>query len=157
MTSTKVLVFQKHTISHMMQAPYLQSDKALKTSSKQLNKNLPNFLNWLREKSRKLKIDRSVKVKSDGQRPVPTCSVKHLGIFIDEHFYRNDKLLKLEMRPNWFIAILGKLRINANFRSLKTEYRSLSEPGMWYTTIGLKEQWNYSNILKVEKETLFGK
>ena len=78
------------------------SSTFLEILSKRINKDLFNLSNWLKAnklslnvkktelvifRSRKLKIDNSLKFKLDGKRFVPTKSVKYLGVLLDEHLY----------------------------------------------------------------------
>ena len=68
---------------------------------------------------RKLKIDHSFKFKLDGKRLLPTHSVNHLGVLIDEHLLWNKQVVQIKMSLNHVMGMLSKLQINANFNILK--------------------------------------
>ena len=97
--------------------------------SKRINKDLFNFSNWLKAnklslnvkktelvifRSRKLKIDNSFEFKLDGKRPIPTKSVKYLGVLLalewNEHLHWNEQISQVKMKLNCAIGILSKLR-----------------------------------------------
>ena len=118
----------------------MQSNKSLDVLSKDLRKDLISLLQWLKASKlslnifktkliifhrNTLSIDHSLKRKFHGKRLSPSQSVKHLGVFLDEHLQWNERIAHVKIQLNRGISILSKIKHNANPTILKVVYHSL--------------------------------
>ena len=116
------------------------SDRSHETLAKRMNYDLRNFSMWLRANKPSLNIEKtelvvfrrqntklnnSFKIQIDGKRLFPTSSVKYLGVLLDKHLTWSPQMSHVQMKLNWAIRILSKLRYQANIHVLKTVYDSL--------------------------------
>ena len=107
MSCVKVLDSQKHTSLQFI----MQSNPLLEKLSKQVNKDLSHFSNWLKVNKlsfnvkktelvifgpRKLKIVSSVKFKLAGKRLAQTHFFKYLGVLTDEHVLWNKQIAQIK-------------------------------------------------------------
>ena len=74
---------------------------------------------------KKMEIDSCFKFKLDGKRLLPTKSLKHLGVLLDEQLRWNEHIAQVKMKLKHAIGILSKLRYNANLSILKIIHHSL--------------------------------
>ena len=133
------------------------SSTSLEILSKWINKDLFNLSNSLKAsklslnvkktelvnfRSRKLKTDSSFKFKLDGKRLVPTKTVKYLGVLLDKHLHWNQHISQVKMKLNRAIAILSKVRYNANLNVLKIIYHSLFGSHLLYGS----QIWGQKNL-----------
>ena len=117
----------------------MQSNESLDVLSKALRKDLISLLQWLKASKlslnifktkliifhrNTLSIDHSLKRKFHGKRLSPSQSVKHLGVFLDEHLQWNERIAHVKIQLNRGISILSKIKHNANPTILKVVYHS---------------------------------
>ena len=99
----------------------------------------PNKLSLNVEKTKLLvfwrqntKLNNSFKIKLDGKRLFPTSSVKYLGILLDENLTWSPQISNVQMKLNWAIGKLSKLRYQANIYIPRMVHHSLFGPHLLY-------------------------
>ena len=86
-------------------------------------------------------IDYGTKFKLDGKRLSPVITVKYLGIPLDEHLQWSKQLTHVQVKLNYEINILSKLRHNTNLKIFKIVYHS---PFALYLRYGA-QLWGQAN------------
>ena len=135
----------------------MQSNKSHDVLSKNLNKDLKRFSQWLKANKLSLNIskteliifhqntasiDHNLKLKLDGKRLSLSQSVKYLEVLLDEHFQWNDRIAQVKIKLNRAIGILSKIRHSANLTILKVVYHSLFGSNLLYGV----QLWGQTNL-----------
>ena len=87
-------------------------------------------------------IDHILKLKLDGKTLIPSASVKYLGGLLDKHLQWNDQIAHVKIKLNRAIAILSKIRHNANPTILKAVCHFLFGSNILYSA----QLWGQTNL-----------
>ena len=132
----------------------MQSNKSLEVLAKQLSKDLSNLSYWFRENKlglnvqkidlifflNKVKLRTSIKFNLQGKRPIPTQSVKYLGVLLDEYLQWTKQLSHVNS------MYIKQTEIQLQSRHLEN---NLSQ-SLWFTSAICMSALGLSSLNKIQ-------